>query len=206
VAKNRIRELAAQHDETISSLAGKVGMKSAALRRYTRLVDGNQEAQPNAKLAEKLAKALNVSVQDVMGLPRHTPPDIATEYLKIPVFGAHALMSGVINIEDPMDYVDPMQVHKNGKNGYAAYVVDSTMEPRLKVGEMVYTLPGKPAKRGDEVVVHFIKEGCRVAYIKTFERSDKTKVTFSDFSNNDEVTYDSDEIVAIDVVIGNYFM
>ena len=60
--KNRIKILCAENDMNVRELAEAINMAPSALRRYTR-----QELQPRLSLAERIAAALNCTVEEVLG-------------------------------------------------------------------------------------------------------------------------------------------
>ena len=76
--KNRIKILAAERDLTVAALARLVGVHAATLRTYTR-----QHRQPPLKKAKKIADALGISVDDVIGTYQSTGAEADNDHLAL---------------------------------------------------------------------------------------------------------------------------
>ena len=109
--RNNIKRLCAEHDMSVSELARRIGMQPHALRRYTRVrEDGNQEAQPSVELATKIADALGVSIDKVIGVDLGISARQGNrEVRKMPLYGA--VQGGEVGF-DITDVTEPIDTIK----------------------------------------------------------------------------------------------
>jgi len=165
VHKNRIKEAAAKNNMTIPELAKKIEMKPSALRPYTR-----QERQPRLNLAEKIAKTCNVSVSFILGIENHSvqnfmmgkdsaertfiQPELNSKALsktnRLPLFNSHSM-------EKPINHIDSPPWLLDIEKGYALYIQNDDISPRLNAGDIAFVEPSLPLRKGDTVIT-FDKE------------------------------------------------
>lgn len=112
---------------------------------------------------QKLARALNVSITDVLPDPAQpraaTPIQMASMHYEkpmIPIYGtaAGSLLEGALqHLEGPVDMIEAPRALENAKGLYGLYVVGTSMEPMYRHGDFIVVSPYKPPRKGDPVVV-----------------------------------------------------
>ena len=127
---------------------------------------------------------------------------------KIPVMGiaegganGDSLWNGEI-----VDRVDRPPSLSGAPNGYATYVVGTSMEPRYHPGEMIYVHPGKPVTVGCYVLVQLAprEEGAPPpALIKRLAKRMNTKIVLEQF--NPPKTFDIalKDLLTIHKIVGS---
>ena len=198
--QNRIAELAARAGLKIPELAKIIDVKAPTLRVYTR-----GEREPRPALAEKIAEALGCTANEVMGFDMNGgPPPKDVGENQIPVYGnaAAGLGADVTDVSSPVEYVDRHPLMASSANGYAVFVVGTSMEPRFREGEIVYVRPGKPPRKGDDVVVQIEDGKTRTAIVKEYVSADDDEVTLRQYNPSKEITIRRDTIAAIHIVCG----
>ena len=200
MAQNRIAELAARAGLKIPELARLINVKAPTLRVYTR-----GEREPRPALAEKIAEALGCTANEVMGFDTNGGPplkDVGEN--QIPVYGnaAAGLGADVTDVSSPVEYVGRHPLMASSANGYAVFVVGTSMEPRFREGEIVYVRPGKPPRRGDDVVVQIEKDKTRTAIVKEYVSADDEDVTLRQHNPTKEIKIRRDSVSAIHIVCG----
>ena len=201
MAKNNIKTLAAAAGLSIPKLAALVPMKPPALRRYTR-----QEAQPDTVLAEKIAKALDCSIEEVIGQTLTKTPQAVVPSGKLPLFGAAqgGVGADISDVREPVDFIDAPPWLNENREAYAVYVVGESMEPRYFSGEIVFAQPGPPARSGDFVVAQLRDEnGNYFAIVKQLLSVDDGTVVFKQFNPDTTLTYEKAQLRRIHVICGS---
>jgi len=200
MAQNRIAELAARAGLKIPELARLIDVKAPTLRVYTR-----GEREPRPALAEKIAEALGCTANEVMGFDTNGGPplkDVGEN--QIPVYGnaAAGLGADVTDVSSPVEYVGRHPLMASSANGYAVFVVGTSMEPRFREGEIVYVRPGKPPRKGDDVVVQIEDDKSRSAIVKEYVSADDDEVTLCQHNPAKEIKIRRDVVSAIHIVCG----
>ena len=195
---NRIKQLCAEADITISELARRIDMQPHALRRYTR-----HESEPKLALAKRIAKEIGVGVEDVLGV---TSGNVSATAKTIPLYGAAQGGVGVeiTDVSSPIDEIEAPSFLNSVTDGYAVYITGSSMEPRFRSGEIAFVHPHKPVRAGDDVIVQIESDGKRHAIIKQFKRFDDDAVVLEQHNPQKQLTYQKSEISALHSVIGTY--
>ena len=123
--KNGIKKLCAQNEISISELGRRIGMQPHTLRRYTRIrEDGSQEAQPSIELATKIAKALDVSVDQVIGVNLGSAAD-KRNVTTMPLYGAvqgGSVGFDITDVTEPIDAIDTPSWLSSVPDCYAVFV------------------------------------------------------------------------------------
>ena len=202
---NRIKELAARMDLTPSDVARLIDppMQPHALRRYTRInpKTGLHDGEPKVALAQKIAKVLNCTYEEVLGL---TPSNQAAAQPTIPLYGA--AMGGIgydiSDVTDPIDRVatPPWLIH--ARDCYAVNVIGDSMEPRYYAGEQIYVSPNKAPAPGDFVVVQIREDHVHKAIVKRLVQSGD-EIVLEQLNPATKITYQVDEVKSIHVVTGS---
>lgn len=196
--RNRIKELCDEHEMRVIDLARAIGMQSHALRRYTR-----QEAQPRLELAETIAEFFRVDLEDVIGKELITSPG-RTPAGKIPAYGAAQGGTGfdITDVSAPVEMVDRPEYLSSARDPYAVYVSGDSMEPRFAHGELLYVAPGRPFKRGDDVVVQLDADGAQHAIVKKFISRSANKLVLEQLNPAQKLTLNAAEVTSIHKVTG----
>ena len=180
--RNNIKRLCAENDMSVSELARRIEMQPHALRRYTRVrEDGNQEAQPSVELAQKIADALGVSIDQVIGVDLGIAARQGTrEVRKMPLYGA--VQGGevgfdITNVDQPIDTIDTPSYLQSVEDAYAVFVTGTSMEPRYMAREVVYVHPHRPYRQGDDVEVRSSRPNRRQ---RRFEVTSRDRLVIAD--------------------------
>lgn len=195
---NRIKQLCAEADITISQLARRIDMQPHALRRYTR-----HEAEPKLRLAKRIAKELGVNVENVLGMATPAASPLTST---IPLYSAAEGGVGVeiTNVSAPVDEIEAPSFLNSVSDGYAVYITGSSMEPRFRPGEIAFVHPHKPVRAGDDVIVQFEKDGECHAIIKQFVKFTDDVIVLEQHNPQQEITYQKSKVSALHTVVGTY--
>ncbi len=197
--QNRIAVLAAERSMSVSELARRAGVQPHNLRRYTR-----QEAQPRLELAEKIAAALGVTVNDVLGTQIENGPASVVPGRKLPVYGSAQGGAGfdITDVSSPIDYMTCPADLMESMDAYAVMVAGDSMEPRFRAGETVIVQPGLPVRSGDDVVIQ-IEDGDQIyAVVKRFDRRSDDHIKCVQFNPAEELSFRQSAVLKIDRVVG----
>ena len=198
---NRIKVLAAERNLSVAELAKMSGVQPHNLRRYAR-----QEAQPRLEIAQQIAEALGVSLDDVMGtkLGSSVAPPGAREGRRIPVYGAAQGGIGydITDVSSPVDYLAAPEWVAGNDNSYAVLVSGESMEPRFFAGEVLFVHPGLPPTPGDDVVIQIAEGRETHAVVKRLVRRSNGKIICQQFNPAAEVVFEAAAVVAVHRVVG----
>lgn len=199
--RNKIRILAAERNLSVAELAKLSGVQPHNLRRYAR-----QEAQPKIEIANKIAEALNVSLDEVMGtkLGVGSISALPTKIRTIPVFGAvqGGLGQDITDVLAPIDYMPAPEWIAGNPNAYAVIVTGDSMEPRFFAGEILFVHPGLPPKPGDDVVVQLSNGSKSEAVVKRLIRRTASKLICEQFNPPINVEFDAAEVKSVHRIVG----
>ena len=107
---------------------------------------------------------------------------------------------------DVVDYAARPPSLAGAPNGYATYVVGSSMEPRYHPGEMIFVHPGKPVAPGNYVVVQVKPKADGEpprALIKRLVRRTASKITLAQFNPERSFDVALKDIVSIHRIVGS---
>jgi SOS-response transcriptional repressor LexA len=135
-------------------------------------------------------------------LPPANPAD------RIPVMGVgegggegKSLWNGEI-----VDYVPRPPALSGAPNGYATYVIGTSMEPRYHPGELIYVHPGKPVTAGAYVLVQ-LKPPAEgeppLALIKRLAKKAGNRVVLEQFNPPKPFEVPARDIVSIHRIVGS---
>ena len=175
-------------------------MRPATLRTYIR-----GEREPRPALAEKLADALECSVNEIMGYDANgAPPPKEPGNSQIPLYGnaAAGLGADVTDVTTPVEYIIAHPSLASSSAGYAVFVVGTSMEPRYREGEIVFVKPGKPPRRGDDVVVQLEDDKARTAIVKEFVSADNDHITLRQYNPATEISLPRESVVSLPPISG----
>jgi len=198
--RNRIRLLAAERGLTIAELAIAIDMQPHTLRRYSR-----HEAEPRIELAETIAEYFGVTRDYVIGDENDTKPlPRQVSGQKIPVFGAAQGGKGfdVTDVASPVDMLPTPHYVANASDAYGVFVVGESMEPRFLEGEIVIVHPGKPARRGDWVVVQLQAGEERHAIVKRYKSMSNDHIILEQLNPAREIRHPREDVIALHKIVG----
>ena len=206
--KNGIKKLCAQNEISISELGRRIGMQPHTLRRYTRIrEDGSQEAQPSIELATKIAEALDVSVDQVIGVNLGSAAD-KRNVTTMPLYGAvqgGSVGFDITDVTEPIDAIDTPSWLSSAPDCYAVFVTGTSMTPRFNPREVVYVHPHRPYREGDCVVVQLAANGRTHAIVKQFVEITDTDVVLRQHNPDRILRHKLDEVSAIHTIVGSYY-
>lgn len=169
----------------------------------------NKRSQPDAKTVETLSGILGVTPEWIMfgGTsakstgPSFTPPAAVKTHKDLPVLGmAQAGKHNTLIItETPVSFIDrpPNLVGNNG--AFAVWVAGKSMEPRFRIGEVIYINPAKPVDIGCYVLVELLDGS---AYVKELIKQTQTKVILRQYNPAKDLEIASTEVKNIYRVVG----
>lgn len=104
-----------------------------------------------------------------------------------------------------VDMVPRPPVLSGAPNGFAVYVIGTSMENRYHPGELVYVHPGRPVTPGAYVLVQLHpKDGdAPRAFLKRLVKRSGNKVVLEQFEPKKTFTLTSDEILSMYRVVGS---
>lgn len=103
-----------------------------------------------------------------------------------------------------LDYVACPPSLVNVQNAYSVYVDGESMYPRFKPGETVFVHPGKPPRRGDDVIVQIkpeVEDTAPHGFIKEFVGWTESKLILTQHNPVKRVEFHRDEVVSVHPII-----
>ena len=196
--RNRISELCRHADIDVSELARRIGWKPAALRRYAR-----HESEPKTDLAMKIASALGVTYDEVVGERLLDVDQIGRN--KLPLYAAAEAGRGfdITDMSQASRRIDRPAWLAQARDAYAVVVAGTSMEPRYYEGEVLYVDPARPPRPGSFVVVQFSAQGAQQAVVKQLVRLTEDAIVLRGLNPDQHISFSWDEIVSIHVVTGS---
>ena len=201
--RNRIRLLAAEAGMTMAELAVAINMQPHTLRRYSR-----HEAEPKLEIAQAIADFFRVSVDDVLGTSLGSPAVVSGDGArKIPLYGAAEAGLGfdVSDITEPIDRIDCPVALADATNPYAVFVAGESMSPRFEPGEIVFVHPGRPIRKGDDVIVQLHADSRVHAILKRYVSRSDDALTLEQINPARKISHKNEAVKAVHKVIGVLF-
>jgi len=206
-----IRDTLLQRHLNMSAVSKMLGKNHAYLHQF---LDRGIPAQLPELVRGQLADILQVAEKDLKGGggkvalgSRHGRwAPMAGD--KIPVLGAgQGGPDGLFPWNgEIVDYVSRPPHLAGATQGYAVYVVGSSMEPRYYAGELVHIHPGKPVTNGAFVLVQVKPESegeAPRAFMKRLVRRTANKVIFEQFNPPKEIDIKVSDIVSMHRIVGS---
>jgi SOS-response transcriptional repressor LexA len=192
----------------------RIGRNHAYLQQF--LERGIPAALPE-DVREKLAEVLGVAPDTLRFGGPPSRPNARAPFVRlppanpgdrIPVMGVgegggegKSLWNGEI-----VDYVPRPPALAGAPNGYATYVIGTSMEPRYHPGELIYVHPGKPVTAGAYVLVQ-LKPPAEgeppLALIKRFVKKTGQRYVLEQFNPPKQFDVPPKEVVSIHRVVGS---
>ena len=104
-----------------------------------------------------------------------------------------------------VDMVDRPGALIGARTGYGLFVQSDTMEPRFEPGWLLYIHPGRPVRRGDNVVIKVRgrdEHHPALAYIAVLENRGPSHVEVRQFQPAQTLRWPNEDVVSIHRVIG----
>lgn len=105
-----------------------------------------------------------------------------------------------------VDYVARPPALSGAPNGYATYVIGTSMEPRYHPGEMIFVHPGKPVAIGNYVLVQ-LKAPAEgeppLALIKRLAKRTATKIVLEQFNPSKQLEIPARDVVSIHRIVAS---
>lgn len=141
--------------------------------------------------------------------PSNAEPLAAWSSRKLPVYGqavggdeGEFLFNGSV-----VDYVPCPPLLDGVDAAYGVYVDGESMAPRYRPSELVYVHPGRPARRGDDVVVQIAADGqhdgeAPHGFIKQFVGYKNDKLVLEQYNPAKQIEFPRDSVVSVHVIVG----
>lgn len=105
-----------------------------------------------------------------------------------------------------IDYVVCPPSLENVAGAYAVYIDGESMFPRFKAGETVWVHPGKPARRGDDVIVQIRPDddddgSPPWGYVKEYVGRHGNRLVLHQYNPPSEIEFDIDEVLTIHPIV-----
>lgn len=145
---NRIRSLRDEYDIDQKVLAIDLGVSQPTISDWE-----NGKKQPSSKSAAKLADYFNVSIDYLLGRDDNPHPTSSPKGIKIPVLGRVAAGIPIEAIEEILDYEEIDETMAKTGDFFALRIAGTSMEPRMKEGDVVIVRKQDSVESGEIAVV-----------------------------------------------------
>jgi phage repressor protein C with HTH and peptisase S24 domain/DNA-binding Xre family transcriptional regulator len=225
----RLMQLMEDHGLSLNATAKLAGISESTLRAFRDTSGRSLSLRIADAIGHALAKRTNgpVHMPDVTGLEQHSavyyhPPadsqasvDISRIAPKdapysakadLPVYAsAQAGPTGMALCYEPIEWVKTPAPLLNVKGGFGVYVVNDSMEPKYRQGDMILVHPGKQPRRGDYVLVVLVNGlGEHAAMIKRLVAIDHISVRLEQLNPKEPIDLDRAKVQAVFKVVGSY--
>lgn len=179
------------------------------------MIEAGRDPEKNTKLSPLIAK--HFSPQDIarinadLGVP--DPNAKGLEPLPMQKPGKMIPVLGEVVGGDEGEYIFNGQVQDyvacppslvNVPNAYSVWVDGESMSPRYRPGETVFVHPGRPPRRGDDVVVQIRpreEDEPPHGYIKEFVGWTGSKLVLQQHNPSKRIEFDKDAVVSIHPIV-----
>lgn len=189
---NPIKEQRLQHGfKTQQELADAIFVNQTAVSQWERGV-----TVPSKPILLKLSEMFGVSTDYLLGVDGASAQ--ARKGVNIPVLGTVVAGIPIEAVEDILDYEEITPELANSGEFFALQVKGSSMEPRIREGDVVIVRQQSDADTGDTVVV--LVNGDE-ATIKKLKKGDKGITLIPNNPTYEPLYYSCDEIKSLPVAI-----
>ena len=124
----------------------------------------------------------------------------------LPVYAsAEGGPSGMIVTHDPIDWIVRPEALANVRDGFAVYVIGTSMEPRYEHGDMIVVHPSRPVQRNDDILLLSAQEdGTFAALIKRLANWNDAAWTVRQYNPAKEYDLPRREWQRAHVVLGRF--
>jgi phage repressor protein C with HTH and peptisase S24 domain len=178
------------------------------------MTDAGRDPAKNTKLSPLIQKHLNESIARTIDAQESPIPNAKIlEQLQMSKPGKMIPVLGEVVGGDDGEYIFNGQVQDyvacppslvNVPNAYSVYVDGESMSPRYRPGETVYVHPGRPPRRGDDVVVQVKPREEDLpphGFIKEFVGWQGNKLVLHQHNPQQRIEFDKDAIVSIHPIV-----
>jgi phage repressor protein C with HTH and peptisase S24 domain len=209
-----LRVKLAEHGLSMKEASERIGRNHAYLQQY--FERGIPAALPE-EARERLAELIGVAPDALRGTSAPSRSGVRAPFLRlppvstadrIPVMGVgegggegKSLWNGEV-----VDYVSRPPALSGAPNGYATYVIGTSMEPRYHPGELIYVHPGKPVTAGAYVLVQ-LKPPAEgeppLALIKRLAKRTATRIVLEQFNPPKQIEIPARDVVSIHRIVAS---
>lgn len=144
----RIKELRKQMKLTQKQLADRINVDCSAVTKWE-----TGKANPDFEKQQFLADFFGVSVDYLLGRTALAESDIKPKGIRIPVLGSVAAGIPIEAIEDIIDYEEISEDMASRGEFFGLKIKGSSMEPRIKEGDVVIVRQQPEVESGDVAIV-----------------------------------------------------
>ena len=170
---------------------------------YSRMEIGRRQVGPHA---DKLAEIFGVSKERLLEHSKleTAPPENGFTSIKLAVYGKQMVGRYCMLQFDklPIEMVDKPSFLT--AHAYGVYVPGDSMDPRVKVGDLLYIEPHQPVRKDDLVVVGYKDDGLRE--ILKYCGHKQGEICFCRLNPHDEFSVDEAEVKTMERVCGVKFL
>ncbi|SME96800.1 Phage repressor protein C, contains Cro/C1-type HTH and peptisase s24 domains [Tistlia consotensis] len=166
------------------------------------LLDGRLEPAAGARAA---AAALAAAAPP---LPNATAAAAASFGARdLPVYAsAQGGPEGMMVSYEPIEWIERPAPLAGVPSAFAMYVVNDSMEPRYRQGDLLLVHPQRPVKRGQDVlVIRASDESQHAAYVKELVALDEARVRLRQLNPPGEFELERGLVVGLHLVVGVYY-
>jgi len=209
----------AVNPETVRELREALGLSQSALARRIGVTPQAIQQLEDGKVRDPryivaLAEVLGVAPSALAGR-REAPPGpvypIRHEPLgrkDLPVYAsAQGGPDGSMVISyDPIEWRERPSILENVPDAFAMYVVNDSMEPRYRQGDLLLVHPRRPVRPGNDVLCVKVSENREhVAMIKQLVRMNAKEIVLLQFNPRREIVVKRSELASLHRVLGAYW-
>jgi phage repressor protein C with HTH and peptisase S24 domain len=228
----RLMRLLEAHGLTLNAAAKLAGISESTLRAFRDTPGRSLSLRIADAIGHALARRTNrpVHMPDITGLEQHGavyyhPPGdtqaaassvdvsriapqetLVSAKADLPVYAsAQAGPTGMTLCYEPIEWVKTPAPLLNVKGGFGVYVVNDSMEPKYRQGDMILVHPGKQPRRGDYVLVVLVNgQGEHAAMVKRLVAIDHLSVRLEQLNPKEPVDLERSKVQAVFKVVGSY--
>ncbi|TAH33046.1 MAG: XRE family transcriptional regulator [Alphaproteobacteria bacterium] len=169
----------------------------------------NNRSEPDARTVETLGRILGVTPEWIMfgGTsaksigPSFAPPPTAKAHKDLPVLGMAQAgkHSTLVITETPVSFIDRPPNLAGNNSAFAVWVAGKSMEPRFRLGEIIYINPAKPVDAGCFVLIELLDGS---AFVKELIKQTQSKVILRQYNPAKDLEIALTEVKNIYRVVG----
>lgn len=141
--------------------------------------------------------------------PTTTPQAVPAGFGRkdLPVYAsAQGGPDGMLVSYEPIEWVQRPERLVGVPDAFAMYVVNDSMEPKYRQGDLLLIHPTRPVRRGDSVLLIKLSENQEhSAFIKELVSMDADKVTFKQYNPAKTFKIERRQVQGLHLVIGAYW-
>ena len=201
----RVRELRAAQGLSQSELARRIGVTPQAIQQ---LEDGKvRDPRYIVALAEVLGvapAALGAGAAAPAHPIRHEP--LGRKDLPVYASAQGGPDGNMVISYDPIEWRERPSILENVPDAFAMYVVNDSMEPRYRQGDLLLVHPRRPVRPGNDVLCVKISENREhLAMIKQLVRMNAREIVLLQFNPRREIVVKRKELASLHRVLGAYW-